>query len=206
MLRGTSEYVRKLAPIVIAMATCSGCTLPAATILPSAVGGAPVVVDRLREMVQLASGLGKNGRLTREARQRAIDCLRRFGERVSHMPADAVRVVGTNPLRSARDAEEFLNALDVRLGVPYGRGSRGARCTSASRPPEQTAHDLEQAAQEGAAAPIPLRNALDDLEPFAEGHDEERTDDVAGRVSEVERIPVQRPSQRLAHPGPHRIE
>jgi len=80
--------------------------------------GAPAVVDRLREMVQLASGLGQSGRLTREARQRAIDCLRRFGERVSHMPAGAVRVVGTNTLRSARNTEEFLLEAEQAIGHP----------------------------------------------------------------------------------------
>jgi exopolyphosphatase/guanosine-5'-triphosphate,3'-diphosphate pyrophosphatase len=77
-----------------------------------------VVVDRLREMVQLASGLDKHGRLTDEARDRAIECLRRFGQRVRHMPADAVRAVGTNTLRSARETEGFLVEAEHALGHP----------------------------------------------------------------------------------------
>jgi exopolyphosphatase/guanosine-5'-triphosphate,3'-diphosphate pyrophosphatase len=78
--------------------------------------GSPAVVDRLREMVQLASGLDEHGRLTEEAGQRAIECLRRFGERLRHIPEDAVRVVGTNTLRSARDAEGFLVEAEQALG------------------------------------------------------------------------------------------
>ena len=37
------------------------------------------VVDRIREMVRLASGLDENVNLTDEAMQRATDCLSRFG-------------------------------------------------------------------------------------------------------------------------------
>ena len=48
--------------------------------------GEPVVVDRLREMVQLASGLDSSKRLAEKARNRALDCLRRFGERLRSMP------------------------------------------------------------------------------------------------------------------------
>jgi exopolyphosphatase/guanosine-5'-triphosphate,3'-diphosphate pyrophosphatase len=78
--------------------------------------GTPVVVDRLREMVQLASGMDRDGRLTDEARDRAIECLRRFGQRVRHMPEGAVRVVGTNTLRSARETEGFLVEAEHALG------------------------------------------------------------------------------------------
>ena len=79
-------------------------------------GGEPVVVDRLREMVQLASGLDSTNRLTAEARDRAVACLSRFGQRVRHMPPGAVRAVGTNTLRAAEDADEFLVAAERALG------------------------------------------------------------------------------------------
>ena len=59
------------------------------------------VVDRIREMVRLASGLDENVNLTDEAMQRATDCLSRFGERLRDIPSDQVRVVGTNTLRRA---------------------------------------------------------------------------------------------------------
>jgi len=79
-------------------------------------GGEPVVVDRLREMIQLASGLDPDGRLAIDARQRALECLRRFGQRVRHMPAAAVRAVGTNTLRAAVDSEDFLIEAEQALG------------------------------------------------------------------------------------------
>ena len=81
-------------------------------------GRALAVVDRLREMVQLGAGLDRSGRLTRAARARALDCLRRFGQRLRHMPTEAVRAVGTNTLRTARDARRFLAEAERALGHP----------------------------------------------------------------------------------------
>ena len=43
--------------------------------------GVPVVVDRLREMVRLAAGLGADKQLSIESQRRALDCLQRFGLR-----------------------------------------------------------------------------------------------------------------------------
>jgi exopolyphosphatase/guanosine-5'-triphosphate,3'-diphosphate pyrophosphatase len=81
-------------------------------------GGEPVIVDRLREMVRLAGGLGKRKRLTRKSQERAIECLRRFGQRLHHMPRGSVRAVGTNTLRSAHNAGQFLRAAEAALGHP----------------------------------------------------------------------------------------
>ncbi len=58
--------------------------------------GQLVVIDRLREPVQLAAGLDDDGHLDKEAMNRALACLKRFGQRLSDMHADAVRVVGTS--------------------------------------------------------------------------------------------------------------
>ena len=79
-------------------------------------GGEPVLVDRLREMVQLASGLDDRDRLSPESRDRAIECLRRFGQRLRHMAPSGVRAVGTNTLRVAEDADEFLLDAERALG------------------------------------------------------------------------------------------
>ncbi len=79
-------------------------------------GGEPVLVDRLREMVQLASGLDARDRLSQESRDRAIECLRRFGQRLRHMDPNGVRAVGTNTLRAAADADEFLIEAERALG------------------------------------------------------------------------------------------
>ena len=78
--------------------------------------GAPIIVDRLREMVQLAAGLDEKRNLGRRARDRALACLERFGQRVRHMPADCVRAVGTNTLRQAHNAPDFLVEAESALG------------------------------------------------------------------------------------------
>jgi exopolyphosphatase / guanosine-5'-triphosphate,3'-diphosphate pyrophosphatase len=80
--------------------------------------GQLVIIDRLREMVRLASGLSANGRLNEESQQRALAALRKFGQRLREMRADQVRVVGTNTLRRARNAAGFLAAVEEALGHP----------------------------------------------------------------------------------------
>jgi exopolyphosphatase/guanosine-5'-triphosphate,3'-diphosphate pyrophosphatase len=80
--------------------------------------GQLVVIDRLREMVRLASGLGKDGHLSAPSQARALACLRRFGERLRAMQAARVRVVGTNTLRHARGAARFLQQAGRVLGHP----------------------------------------------------------------------------------------
>ncbi len=76
------------------------------------------VIDRLQEGVRLAAGLDDKNRLSREARERALDCLRRFGQRLRGMRARTVRVVGTNTLRRARDSNKFLVRAQIALGYP----------------------------------------------------------------------------------------
>lgn len=77
-----------------------------------------VILDRLREMVRLGSGLTKDLDLTPEVQQRALECLERFGERLRSFPAGSVRVVGTNTLRAARNAEPWLEKAVEMLGHP----------------------------------------------------------------------------------------
>jgi len=76
------------------------------------------VVDRLREMVRLGAGLDKENCLTEEAQQRALTCLARFGERLRDIPEQNVRIVGTNTLRLATNAAEFLYKAEVALEHP----------------------------------------------------------------------------------------
>lgn len=80
--------------------------------------GQVAIVDRLREMVRLASGLGPGGYLDSESQDRALACLRRFGQRLKDMHARQVRVVGTNTLRKARNSAAFLSAAEDALGHP----------------------------------------------------------------------------------------
>ncbi len=76
------------------------------------------LIDRLREQVRLAEGLDKKGRLTDDAQQRALDCLCRFGQRLSGLPPENLRIVGTNTLRSAKNADDFLERAEQVLGHP----------------------------------------------------------------------------------------
>jgi exopolyphosphatase/guanosine-5'-triphosphate,3'-diphosphate pyrophosphatase len=75
-------------------------------------------IDRLKEMVRLASGLDKNTVLDQPTQDRALACLERFGQRVRNFPAGSVRVVGTNTLRTAKNANEFLIKAEQALGHP----------------------------------------------------------------------------------------
>ena len=74
------------------------------------------VVDRMRDMVQLAAGLDQDNNITDKAIVRAIECLERFGDRLSDLPPSAVRAVGTNTLRKARNAPSFLSQAETVLG------------------------------------------------------------------------------------------
>ncbi len=80
--------------------------------------GEPSIVDRLREMVRLASGLDDKGCLDDESQERALVCLRRFGQRLRDMHAHQVRVVGTNTLRKAQNSDAFLAKAEEALGHP----------------------------------------------------------------------------------------
>jgi exopolyphosphatase / guanosine-5'-triphosphate,3'-diphosphate pyrophosphatase len=82
------------------------------------VHGQLVILDRLREMVRLAAGMGESGRLDDAATDRALRCLERFGQRLRAMRADSVRVVGTNALRRARRKRWFLERARAALGHP----------------------------------------------------------------------------------------
>ncbi|MCH9669846.1 MAG: Ppx/GppA family phosphatase [Gammaproteobacteria bacterium] len=77
-----------------------------------------LVIDRMREMVQLAAGLDEHGNISDEARDRALRCLEKFGQRLRGMPSEAVRAVGTNTLRRARGAAAFLEDAQTALGHP----------------------------------------------------------------------------------------
>src|ERR1700748_13857 len=80
--------------------------------------GQLVIIDRVREMVRLASGVEENGRIDKEVAARAIACLQRFGQRLRDMHADSVRVVGTNALRLAHKKQAFLERAREALGHP----------------------------------------------------------------------------------------
>ena len=75
-------------------------------------------LDSLKETVRLAAGLQDDKILDGAAQERALACLRRFGERLRGLPAEAVRCVGTSTLRIARNADAFLAQAEAALGHP----------------------------------------------------------------------------------------
>lgn len=75
-------------------------------------------INRVREMVRLAAGMTDCGKISADASERALDCIRRFGKLTQDMHADVVRAVGTNALRRATNAGEFLCAAQDILGHP----------------------------------------------------------------------------------------
>ena len=75
-------------------------------------------IDRLREMVRLASGLDANNVLDEGTQNRALACLERFGQRIRDFPHDSVRIVGTNTLRTAKNAGQFLIKAEQALNHP----------------------------------------------------------------------------------------
>ncbi|GMQ96659.1 MAG: exopolyphosphatase [Gammaproteobacteria bacterium] len=74
------------------------------------------VVDRLRDMIRLGAGLDENRILSEQAMTRALDCLAKFGQRIRHLAPENVRIVGTNTLRVARNAQAFLQHAQAVLG------------------------------------------------------------------------------------------
>jgi exopolyphosphatase/guanosine-5'-triphosphate,3'-diphosphate pyrophosphatase len=83
-----------------------------------AVDGQIYTLDSLREGVRLGAGLTSDKRLDRATQTRALETLSRFGERLRGLPRKAVRAVGTNTLRVAKNAPQFLREARAALGFP----------------------------------------------------------------------------------------
>jgi exopolyphosphatase/guanosine-5'-triphosphate,3'-diphosphate pyrophosphatase len=75
-------------------------------------------LDSIKEAVRLGAGLGPDKRLDAATQERALATLRQFAERLAGLHPDSVRIVGTNALRVARNAPEFLASAEAILGFP----------------------------------------------------------------------------------------
>ncbi len=80
--------------------------------------GELTIIDRIKEMVRLGDGIDSDNHLCPDVQARAIACLERFGERLNGFPAQNVRAVGTNTLRNAENANDFLTRAETTLGFP----------------------------------------------------------------------------------------
>ena len=77
-----------------------------------------VIIDRMKEMVRLAGGLGRDNKLSDKAIADGISCLEKFGQRLADIPNSNVRIVGTNTLRKARNSKDFIRQARTALGKP----------------------------------------------------------------------------------------
>ena len=75
-------------------------------------------LDSLREPVRIGAGLTRDKRMNEESQALALECLQRFGERLRGFDRHAVRAVGTNTLRVAKNASGFLKQAKAALGFP----------------------------------------------------------------------------------------
>ena len=71
-----------------------------------------------RAMVRLAEGLDDERNLDPAVAERALEALRRFRPVLTELPADHIRIVGTNTLRAAANADGFLESAESILGAP----------------------------------------------------------------------------------------
>jgi len=76
------------------------------------------LLDSLREPVRLGAGLTRDKRIDRATQLKALEAVSRFGERLRGFPPAAVRAVGTNTLRVAKNAAQFLDDAQAALGFP----------------------------------------------------------------------------------------
>src|SRR5438067_3286157 len=82
------------------------------------VGGQIYPLDAVREVVRIGAGLGADKRIDRATQARALGALAKFAERLRGFPRQAVRVVGTNTLRVAKNAPQYLREARQVLGFP----------------------------------------------------------------------------------------
>ncbi len=73
------------------------------------------IVDRVKEMVRLGGGLDRQDQLVPAVMDRAVATLERFGQRLEGIPPQSIRAVGTKTLRTARNAQQFIERATTAL-------------------------------------------------------------------------------------------
>ncbi|WP_036166208.1 Ppx/GppA phosphatase family protein [Massilia sp. 9096] len=76
------------------------------------------IVRTARDPIRLAAGLGPDNMLGEQAVETALRCLREFAAILRQQRLDAVRVVATNTMRVARNAEQLLPRFEQAIGYP----------------------------------------------------------------------------------------
>ncbi|UPQ87894.1 guanosine-5'-triphosphate,3'-diphosphate diphosphatase [Vibrio sinaloensis] len=80
------------------------------------IDGSVQTMAKIKRKVRLAAGLDENNALSQEAMQRGWDCLSLFAERLQDIPKQNIRIVGTATLRTATNADVFLQTANQILG------------------------------------------------------------------------------------------
>jgi len=76
------------------------------------------IVRTARDPIRLAAGLDSENMLTDAAMRAAIRCLGDFRKILDEYHLDAVRVVATNTMRVANNADQLLPQLEAAIGYP----------------------------------------------------------------------------------------
>lgn len=89
--------------------------------------GQSQIVERFSEIVQLGEGVPLTGEISAPAFARGIDCLEEFARVMGQYPVQQYWALGTNALRLARNAPEFLQrARELGLEVSVISGIQEA--------------------------------------------------------------------------------
>tara|TARA_R100000306_G_scaffold62586_1_gene74632 strand:- start:33060 stop:34817 length:1758 start_codon:yes stop_codon:yes gene_type:complete len=75
-------------------------------------------IEKIGEKVQLGAGLDDKLMLDEASQQRGLECLQRFAQRLQGIPPSRIQVVGTNALRIARNAQDFVVKAEAILNSP----------------------------------------------------------------------------------------
>jgi exopolyphosphatase/guanosine-5'-triphosphate,3'-diphosphate pyrophosphatase len=75
-------------------------------------------LDSVREVIRLGAGLTAEKRIDRATQAKALEALAKFAERLRGFSRQAVRAVGTNALRVAKNSPQFLREARATLGFP----------------------------------------------------------------------------------------
>lgn len=87
-------------------------------IVARVVAGNLQVVDRLRDPVRMGAGLTADGGLLPDVRDRALNCLAQFGQRLRGVARSHLRAVATNTVRQLAAPRAFLLTAETALGAP----------------------------------------------------------------------------------------
>jgi exopolyphosphatase/guanosine-5'-triphosphate,3'-diphosphate pyrophosphatase len=76
------------------------------------------IIDRIKDTVRLGEGLTADKHLEPHVAQRALECLHRYAQRLRPLPAENIRVVGTNTMRQIHPEDNFHSLAEKALLHP----------------------------------------------------------------------------------------